>query len=372
MKYYAFGMTVAALSLLTACKGGGEQQTQQAPPELAVMAISEDAATMETAYPTTLKGENDVEIRPQITGFLTRVCVQEGQKVSRGQVLFEIDKVSLQAAVDAAQASVAVAQANVNTAKTNAANNKILLDKNIISASAYQTSVDALNAAQAQMSQAKAQLVSARKNLSYANVTAPASGVVGTIDYKEGALVSPQTLLTILSNNGEMEANFSLNEKDVLAMTDNGQRSLEAALRNMPAVTLQLANGERYQYPGKIVSVSGVLDPTTGSANVRALFPNPNGMLKSGNTGKVLIPNTYNNSIVIPQAATYEVQDMKFVYVMNDSSIVHGKPIKVAEQNDGQHYIVTEGLKPGDKIVVEGVGMTVKEGMTIKPKMSGK
>lgn len=369
-QFYALGiMAAATVTLLASCKGKDQQQAQQAPPELAVMAISEDAATLEAGYPTSLKGLNDVEIRPQISGFLTKVCVSEGQHVSKGQLLFEIDQVSLQAAVDAAQAAVAVAQANVNTAQTNATNNKILLDKNIISASAYQTSADQLNAAKAQLNQAQANLTSARKNLTYSRVTAPVAGVVGTIDYKEGTLVSPQTLLTILSNNGEMEANFSLNEKDVLALTDNGQRSLQQALQTMPEVTLLLANGERYPYPGKIVTVAGVLDPRTGSANVRALFPNPNGMLQSGNTGQVLIPSLHNNAILVPQNATFEIQDMKFVYVVNDSSIVRSRPIEIDPQNDGKNYIVTSGLKPGEKIVVEGVGISVKDGMTIKPKI---
>lgn len=363
-------LLVSGISVFTSCKGNSQQQGEQAPPELAVMSISEDAATLETGFPATLQGANDVEIRPQISGFLTKVCVQEGQKVSKGQVLFEIDQVSLKAAVDAAQAAVAVAQANVNTATTNANNNKILFDKNIIGGPAYQTSVDQLNAAKAQLNQAQANLISARKNLSYSVVVAPVAGVVGTIDNKEGSLVSPQTLLTILSENGDMQASFSLNEKDVLALTDNGQRSLKAALETLPSVTLLLANGERYPEKGKIVSVSGVLDPSTGSASVKAIFPNPTGMLKSGYTGQVLIPNIHNNAILIPQSATFEIQDMKFVYVVNDSSIVHSRPITIDTQNDGKNYIVLEGLKNGEKIVTEGVGITVKEGMTIKPKLA--
>lgn len=365
---YAAGLCMASAGLLfTGCKKQAQQQ-QDAVQELAVMTISEDAATLETEYPATLRGENDVEIRPQISGFLTKVCVKEGQQVSRGQVLFEIDQVQLKAAVESAQAAVAVAQANVNTCTTNANNNKILLDRNIIGQPAYQTSVDQLNAAKAQLHQAQANLTSARKNLSYSVVTAPTSGVVGTIDYKEGTLVSPSTLLTVLSNNGEMEAYFSFNEKEVLDLTDNGQRTLKQALETMPPVTLLLANGERYPQQGKIVSVSGVLDQATGSAQVKAKFPNPNGMLRSGNTGKVLIPNMHNNAILIPQNATYEVQDMKFVYVLNDSSIVHSRPIEISKDNDGKNYIVTSGLRPGEKIVTEGVGISVKEGDKIKPK----
>lgn len=367
-------LSVMALSVATvaimfpSCKGKENQQQQQEAPELAVMTVAEENTTLQTGMPTTLEGENDVEIRPQIQGFLTRVCVEEGQKVAKGQTLFVIDQVQLKAAVDAAQAAVAVAQANVNTTKTNMSNNKLLLDKNIISSSAYQTSVDTYNAAVANLHQAQASLTSARKNLSFTNVTAPTSGFVGTIPFKEGSLVSPSTLLTILSNNSDMQAYFSLNEKDILALTDNGRRSLQEAIAKMPAVTLRLANGEMYDRPGKIVAISGVIDPSTGAATAKAVFPNPTGMLHSGNTGEVMIPNIHPNSIVIPQNATYEVQDMRFVYVLGDSNKVHSVPITVADQNDGQSFIVTGGLKPGQTIVTEGVGISVKDDMVIKPK----
>ena len=198
--------SAAVMLLFSACKGNDQQQGQSAPPELAVLTLAETDATLESSFPTTLKGENDVEIRPQIQGILTKVCVSEGQHVSKGQVLFEIDQVTLKAAVDAAAAAVQVAQAQVNTATTNANNNKILLDKNIIGAPAYQTSVDQLNQAKAQLNQAQAQLTSAKKNLSYSRITSPSAGVVGTIDNKAGSYVTPQTLLTIVSNNSDMEA----------------------------------------------------------------------------------------------------------------------------------------------------------------------
>ena len=358
---------MAAVVMLPSCKGKPEQPAAPAP-ELAVITVGEENTTLEQAIPATLEGENDVEIRPQVQGFLTKGCVEEGQRGSKGQVLFQIDQVTLKAAVDAAQAAVAVAQANVNTAQTNMNNNKMLLDKNIISASAYQTSVDSYNAAKAQLNQTQANLTSARKNLSYSVVTAPTSGVVGTIDFKEGALVSPQSLLTILSNNSDMEANFSLNESDMLALTDNGRRSIQEAIKMMPAVKLRLANGEVYSRPGKIVSISGVINPSTGSASAKAVFPNPDGMLRSGNTGQVLVPQIRNNVMLVPQAAAYEMQDMKFVYVVGDSNKVHSVNIQIAPENDGKNYIVTGGLKPGESIVVEGVGISVKEGMEIKPK----
>lgn len=367
-------MSALALSLVTvsailpSCKGKDGQQQQAAVPELAVITVGEQDAKLETGFPTTLRGENDVEIRPQISGFLTKVNVEEGQRVSKGQVLFTIDQVSLQAAVDAAQAAVAVAQANVNTAQTNANNNKMLLDKNIISAAAYQTSADALNAAKAQLNQANANLTSARKNLSYAVVTAPEAGIVGSIDFREGSLVSPSTLLTILSNSSDMRASFSLNEKELLNLTDNGKRTIQQAIAEMPQVQLKLATGEIYDQPGKIISISGVIDSSTGAASATAIFPNPNGMLRSGNTGQVLIPSMQQNAILIPQNATYEIQDMKFCYVVGDSSKVHSRPIQIAEQNDGQNYIVISGLNPGELVVTEGVGISVKDDMVIKPK----
>ena len=353
--------------VLTSC--AGEQQKQAAPaPELAVITVGEKDATLQSMYPATLHGKNDVEIRPQISGFLTKVHVSEGQRVSKGQRLFTIDQVQLQAAVDAAKAQVEVAQANVNTAQTNADNNKLLFDKNIISASAYQTSVDALNAAKAQLNAAKAQLTSAQKNLSYSVVSAPAAGIVGSITFKEGALVSPSTLLTILSNNSEIEAYFSMNEKEVLAMTANGGRSFQQALDSLPEVTLRLANGEDYALKGKVISLSGVIDPATGSATAKASFKNPDGIIRSGSTGQILIPNVSSDVIEIPQKATYEIQNLKFCYVVGDSSKVQSRAIEVADQHDGKNFIITKGLKSGDVVVVEGVGISVKEGMVIKPK----
>ncbi len=359
---------LASGALMSSCGKGDQQGAQQQAPEFAVLTVGESDVTLETAYPATLHGQNDVEIRPQVSGFLTSVQVTEGQHVSAGQTLFTIDQVQLQAAVDAARAQISVAQANVNTAQTNANNNKQLYEKNIISTSAYQTSVDALNAAKAQLSAAQASLVNAQKNLSYSVVKAPAAGVVGTIDLKEGSLVSPSSLLTVLSNNGGMEAYFSMTEKQILAMTNGGQRSVNSAIENLPAVSLKLADGSIYPEKGKIVSISGVIDSSTGSATVKARFPNPNGMLRSGNTGQVLVPNINTNTIQIPQKATFEIQDMKFVYVLGDSAKVKSTPITVSAIDDGQSYIVTSGLKPGDVIVTEGVGSTVKEGMVITPK----
>lgn len=376
----AAGISVCAI-MMASCSNQADQQQAQIP-ELAVMTVGTSDATLYTSYPATLHGRNDVEIRPQITGFLTNVNVTEGQHVTAGQVLFTIDQVSLQAAVSAAksqvlqaQASVQVAQANVNTAQTNAANNKLLKDQNIISASAYQTSVDALNAAKAQLGQAQASvkaaqasLTTAEKNLSYSVVRAPESGIIGTIDFKEGALVSPQTLLTVLSSSGDMQAYFSFTEQELLSFTGEGKSSVEQALAAMPPVQLQLADGTIYPIQGKIVSISGVLDTSTGSATAKASFANPDGVLRSGATGKVMIPNSMRDVLSIPQASTFEIQGLKYCFVVDGSGKLIQTPITVNPNDDGKNYIITSGLKPGQTVLIEGVGISAKDGMQIKPK----
>ncbi len=376
----AAGISVCAIMMASCSKQADQQQAQL--PELAVMTVGTSDATLYTSYPATLHGRNDVEIRPQITGFLTNVNVTEGQHVTAGQVLFTIDQVSLQAAVSAAksqvlqaQASVQVAQANVNTAQTNAANNKLLKDQNIISASAYQTSVDALNAAKAQLGQAQASvkaaqasLTTAEKNLSYSVVRAPESGIIGTIDLKEGALVSPQTLLTVLSSSGDMQAYFSFTEQELLSFTGDGKSSVEQALAAMPPVQLQLADGTIYPIQGKIISISGVLDTSTGSATAKASFANPDGVLRSGATGKVMIPNAMRDVISIPQASTFEIQGLKYCFIVDDSGKLTQTPITVNPNDDGKNYIITSGIKPGQTVLIEGVGISAKDGMQIKPK----
>lgn len=378
---------VVCIGAASVCSCGKKQDDnaaamqQQQVPELAVITASPDTLTLYTSYPATLHGSNDVEIRPQISGFLTKVHVTEGQRVVAGQVLFTIDQVSLQAAVDAArsqilqaEASVKVAEANVSTAQTNVNNNKLLFDQNIISKSAYQTTVDGLNAAKAQLNQARASvaaaranLTSAQKSLSYAVVRAPESGIIGTIDFKEGALVSPSTLLTVLSGSSDIEAYFSFTEQELLSFTGQAG-SVSNALAKMPAVSLELANGEVYPLQGRILSVSGVLNSATGSATAKASFPNPDGLLHSGNSAQVLIPQHYSDVITIPQSATFEVQGLKYAFIVDEAGKLTQTPIQVSEQSDGKSYIVTSGIENGQTVLVEGVGMTAKDGMTIKPK----
>ncbi len=371
---FRFGsaLCVAAISgLLTACGGGGgQQQMGNMPAQVETMKVTLGSANLEESYPATIKGKKDIEIRPQVSGFITKVCVDEGQVVHKGQVLFTIDQVQLEANVRSAEAAVVAAKSQVATAQLTANNKKALYSKNIISDYEYQTAVLSLESAKAALNQANQQLVNAKKNLSYAVVTAPCDGVVGSIPNREGSLASPSSAqpLTTVSDISEVYAYFSLTEKDVLKLTENGARTLAQAIKDMPEVSLKLSDGTRYALKGRVSTVSGVLDQSTGSASVRALFKNTNGMLRSGSTGNILIPQPSQDLIIIPQRATYELQDLKYVYVVGDSSKAVSRSIKVSPVDDGQNYIVTEGLKVGDEIVTEGVGTVVKAGVVVQPK----
>lgn len=364
------GMALATATVLCMTACGGQQQQAQAPtPEIATITVDYGNSDLESAYPATIKGRTDIDIRPQVTGFITKVHVDEGQQVKKGQVLFTLDQVQFQAAVDQAQAAVKVAETGVQTAQLTADNKRTLFDKNIISEYEWQMAANSLAQAKAQLAQAQANLVTARKNLAYTSVTSPSDGVVGTIPNREGSLASPSSAqpLTTVSDNSDVYAYFSLNEKDILDLTENGAKNLNASISQMPEVTLRLANGDIYPQKGKVATVSGVIDKSTGSATVRALFDNKSGMLRSGSTGQVLIPNKFDQVIVIPQAATNELQNVRFAYVVNDSNKVVATPIQVSEISDGKNFIVTSGLQPGQRIAVEGIGTKVRDGITVVP-----
>ncbi|MDE6417268.1 MAG: efflux RND transporter periplasmic adaptor subunit [Duncaniella sp.] len=376
MKINFLSLTVLGLGLsaamLSSCSGKGQQQGAGAmpAPEISTMVVSASDTRVDNTFPATIKGKTDIAIRPQVTGFITKVHVDEGDYVRKGQVLFTLDQVQFNAAVDQARAQVNSAQAAVNTAQLTADNKKHLLDKNIISEYEYQMAANQLSQAKASLATAQAALVTAQKNLAYTTVTAPSDGVVGSIPNREGSLASPSSMepLTTVSDNSQVYAYFSLTEKEALDLVGNGATSLNAAIAALPAVQLRLADGSVYPLEGKIATVSGVIDPTTGASNVRALFSNPSGVLRSGSTGTIVLPTYSENVITIPQRATSELQDRRFAYVINDSNKVVQTVITVEDMNDGRNFIVTSGLKPGDRIATEGIGTTVKPGITITPK----
>lgn len=373
MKIRKLSIGALALAVLAGTASCSKKQeaagAQQEAPAIEIVTVNPTTSELSNSFPAQIKGKTDIAIRPQVSGFITKVCVDEGQRVRKGQTLFTIDRVQYQAAVDQARAAVNSAEASLKTAQSNESNQRMLFNKGIISESTWNNAVDQLNMAKAGVAQAKAALASAQKNLSYTVVTAPSDGVVGVIPNREGSLASPSSAqpLTTVSDISEVYAYFSLNEKDLLALTNGGSKSVANAVDSLPAVQLRLADGSIYPYPGKLATVSGVIDPATGAATVRALFKNPEGMLHSGFTGQVILPNNSNNALLVPQKATFELQDRKFVYVLNDSNVTVSTPIEVLDINDGQNYVITAGLKPGDRVVVEGVGTVVRDNMPVKP-----
>lgn len=396
-----------AVAVLTSCGGGGKHQLPTNN-EYPVITIGAANAQMKTTYPATIKGIQDVEVRPKVSGFITKLYVHEGEAVKAGQVLFVVDNaiyqsavrqaeaavVSAKSSVTRAQASVVQAAAALNSALAQAATaqltynnskqlyaNKVIGDYEMQAAkNGYETAQAAVNQArsgiqaansgvkqaQAGVKQAQAGLASAKENLSFCYVKSPASGYVGSLPYKEGALVSPSSPMpiTTISNISTMEVYFSMTESDILALSRNN-RTLGNALNTFPSVSLLLADGSVYNHVGKIVKTSGMIDAATGTVSVIARFPNPESLLKSGGSGQVVIAKNNNNALVIPQDATVQVQDKIFVYKVDANNKVHYTEIKVNAQNDGINYIVTSGLKLGEKIVSKGLA-SLQDGMEIK------
>ncbi len=351
-------MFAAIAAMLVSCGGGGGRPTF-GDNEFPVTTAGMSSADMQSTYPAAIKGIQDVEIRPKAQGFLTQINVKEGQSVSAGQVLFVIDNETYQAQVRQAQAAVNAAQQQCNTAKLTYDNAQQLHKNRVIGDYELQTSKNTFESAQAQLAQAQAALASAKEALSYCFVKSPAAGVVGTLPFKKGALVSGSNVLTTVSNISSMEAYFSVTEKEAMVISQKG-------LSSLPAVKLQLADGSIYQQEGTVSKMSGVIDAATGSVQLIAAFPNPEKLLKSGATGNIIIPRQSSNVIIVPQACVAEVQNKKFVYVVGKDNKVKYTEIQVDPHDDGNNYVVTGGLKAGDKYVTNGI-TKLNDGMEIVP-----
>ena len=363
-----FLLFAALAAMLVSC--GGKKSSGKpdfGDNEYAVRTISTQSADLQTTYPATIKGVQDVEIRPKVSGFITKLCVKEGQTVKAGQLLFVIDNVTYAAAARQAHAAVNSAKAQLNTARLTYNNNLKLFKNNVIGSYELQSAKNSMEAAAAALAQAKASYVSAKENLNFCYVTSPATGVIGDLPYRVGALVSAssQQPLTTVSNISTMQVYFSMTEKDLLDMTKTAG-GLHAALKDYPAVKLQLADGTIYDHPGRVATVSGIIDPTTGSVSMRADFPNPEHLLKSGGSGSIVVPHVSSSAIVIPQDAVAQVQDKHFVYVVGKDNKVKYTAVTVDPKDDGKTYIITSGLKVGDRIVVKGIS-SLTDGMAIKP-----
>lgn len=372
MKKTSTFLGLTTIALLWACQDkkqegewGGDSQVEQYP----VLSIKAEQANLFTDYPVVLQGIKDVELRPKIDGFVETIYVDEGQTVKKGQLLFKIYAPQYHEESVAAVASIKNAEAELNNARMQVVKAKPLVNEGIISNYELESAEYALRSKEAQLAQAKANLNSAQANVGYTQVVAPFDGVIGLIPYKVGALVSsasPEPLTTV-SEIGSINAYFSMNEKEFIDfMQKGGEQTLEQRLASMPEVSLLLANGSEYNQKGKINTVSGQVDPRTGSVNFRAVFTNPQGILRSGNSATIRVHESVSEAILVPQKATFEVQGKRFIYVANAEGVVTSTEIKVMEKvPSSQYFVVTSGLKPGDKIVSADIG-GLREGMKIK------
>ena len=354
---------VGCTMCLASCKQASDASGMK--PSYATMKVEATDKELSTSYSATIRGRQDIDIYPQVSGTIENLCVTEGQKVRRGQLLFIIDQVPYKAALKTAVANVEAARAALATAELTYNSNKELYAQKVVSEFSLKTAENSYLTAKAQLSQAEAQEISARNNLSYTEVKSPSDGVVGALPYRAGALVSANIPypLTTVSDNSDMYVYFSMTENQLLALTRQ-YGDMDEALKNMPEVELILNDNSVYQKKGTIESISGVIDRQTGTVVARVVFPNESRLLHSGASGTVVVPSIYKNCIAIPQTATVRMQDKTIVYKVVDGKAV-STLITVAGINDGREYVVLDGLKAGDEIVSEGAGL-VREGTQVK------
>lgn len=363
MEFKKIVMGALALTLLVSCRNKQEdpQDNQQYPSQV----LSEQSAELLSVFPVTIKGQEDIEIRPRIDGFIDAICIDEGSVVKKGQLMFKINSPQAEQAVTTAQASIKSAQAQVNTANTNVNRIRPLAEEGIVSEVQLQTAKDSYQTAVAGLEQAQASLKNAQATMSWTNVSAPVDGFVGAIPFRLGSLVNSSNVLTTVANTNTIFAYFSLNEKELRSFLSGLEGNTQAEkIKNIPDVTLTLADGTVYHEKGKIGTITGVLNITTGSASFRAEFPNRHGELKSGTSGTISIPRHLSDVFVIPQKATFQQQDKTLVYLVQGDSAVQ-KVVSVVSMPDGKNYAVTGGLKSGDKLITDGIA-TLSNGKKVQ------
>ncbi|MDR2121190.1 MAG: efflux RND transporter periplasmic adaptor subunit [Tannerella sp.] len=360
---YLNGATIMLLAMLSCGKQQGDGGND-APQTYPTMIVSTGATELITSYPATIRGREDIEIRPRIDGFVDHIYIDEGSTVKQGQLLFKINSPQAEQAVMTARAAVASAEAQLATAELNVSRMTPLAEKGIISAVQLEASRNALNAASAAHEQARAQQKNAEATLSWTSVISPVDGHVGAVPYRKGSLVNSQNVLTTVANTKTVFACFSLNEKELAEFLSGLEGNTQAEkLKHASEITLTLADGMAYPYKGRIETITGIVNVSTGSAGFRAEFPNEEGILRSGMSGKVSVPTAYSDVILIPQRATFAQQDKVLVYVVEDGT-AQQRILSVTPTPDGRTYIVHSGLSTGERIVTGGVA-TLSHGAKI-------
>lgn len=372
MKKYFLSTLILCSTSFTACH---QTEPEQEEVNYSVMTVGKGEVTLTESYSASVQGRQDIEIYPQVSGRIVKLCITEGQQVHKGQLLFIIDQVPYQAAWQKAKADVRAAEAQAKTARLEWESKKQLFSKQVVSEYDLTTAQNALDMAEATLEQMKALELNARNNLSYTEVRSPADGVTGTLPYREGTLVSSSmsTPLTTISDNSEMYVYFSMTENSLRALFRQ-YGSSDGIIRQMPPLSLMLNDGTLYTCHGRIESISGVINRQTGTVSVRSAFPNPDRLLLSGGIGNIILPHKEAQAIVIPQTATTELQDKILAYKVetdahSGKATVTSVELTVEKLNDGKTYIVRSGLNAGDVIVTEGAGL-LRDGMQIKVKNS--
>lgn len=351
--------------LSVAAAGCGRQGSGEGPATaFRTMTVTRSDLTLSQEYPASIEGRQSIRMIPRVEGYLQQVHIREGQHVRRGELLFTIDQAPYRAEVKAAEANVAVAEAGVAEAQLNYESRRKLREKEIVSDYDLASASIRLKTARAQLLQSRAQLETAENNLSYTELRSPSDGIVGSLPYRTGDYVGPsmQGELTRVADNAEMYVYFSLTERDVLERIQM-QGAFDKVVESFPPVSLRLSDGRVYPLRGRVESLSGIVGKGTGALSARAVFPNPDGVLLSGSTGSLIVPEHYEQAIVIPKAATYEVMDKVHAWQVIDGE-ARSVIVQVQPASDGNSYVVTEGLTEGDLIVAEGAGY-VREGMKI-------
>jgi len=356
---------LALLLVVTSC-GGNSQNTkgQGSPQKYPTTVISKQDVTLQSVYPVTIKGKEDIEIRPRIDGFIDAIYIDEGSVVKKGQILFKINSPSAEQSLTSAKAAVRSAQAQVNIAKIDVNRIKPLAEKDIVSMVQLETAESTYQSALATLAQAEATLRNAEATIGWTTVTSPVDGIVGEIPYRQGSLVSSNNILTTVANTSNVFAYFSLNEKELSTFLDNLEGNTQAEkIKNAPKIELTLADGSVYAHEGTLETITGTVNTTTGTASFRAEFPNKEGKLRSGVSGRISIPKYMEDAILVPQKATYAQQNKTLVYLVQADSVVQ-KVINVLPTPDSKSYVVIAGLQESDRIVTDGI-VTLNHGKKI-------
>ncbi|WP_089897604.1 efflux RND transporter periplasmic adaptor subunit [Chitinophaga arvensicola] len=363
-------MALLLLILLGACKNNKSGTKDATPKPYPVITLKPQNAVINADYPATIMGIQNIEIRPKIDGYVDAIYIDEGATVKKGQLLFRISAPQYEQNVNTAAANIKIAVADVNSAQMQVNKVKPLVEKDIVSAYELEAAAYTLQSKQAALAQAQAAYNNAKTNLSYTTIYSPADGVVGILPYKIGSLVSSTTAnpLTTVSNITQIYAYFSINERQGLDffLASKGA-TMQDKLATLPPVTLVLANGITLPRQGRVETASGLINPSTGALNMRATFSNPDGLVRSGSSAIVRIPQPIDTALLVPQKATFQIQGKLFVYVMDSDNKVKSVDIGSNASAAGQSFVVQHGVKAGDKIVVDGIS-NLREDQLITPR----